>query len=54
ITMNQYVSLNVSSLSDESSIYDLPIAPAFGIFTDPIQNSAVIKNSQGILRLKRD
>ncbi|RIB02259.1 hypothetical protein C2G38_2228333 [Gigaspora rosea] len=54
ITINQYVPLNISSLGDEPSIYDLPIAPAFGVFTAPIQDPIVIKNSQGIFRLKRD
>ncbi|RIB25301.1 hypothetical protein C2G38_2166309 [Gigaspora rosea] len=54
ITINQYVPLNISSLSDEPSIYDLPIAPAFGVLTAPIQNPTVIENGQGIFRLKRD
>ncbi|CAG8766097.1 46_t:CDS:2, partial [Gigaspora rosea] len=41
-------------LGDEPSIYDLPIAPAFRVFTAPIQDPTVIKNGQGIFRLKRD
>ncbi|RIB02258.1 hypothetical protein C2G38_2291960 [Gigaspora rosea] len=41
-------------LGDEPSIYDLPIAPAFGVFTAPIQDPTVIKNGQGIFRLKKD
>ncbi|CAG8688109.1 22245_t:CDS:2 [Gigaspora margarita] len=54
ITINQYIPLNISSLGDEPSIYDLPIAPAFGVFTAPIQDPTVIENGQGIFRLKRD
>ncbi|RIB17151.1 hypothetical protein C2G38_2188137 [Gigaspora rosea] len=41
-------------LGDEPSIYDLLIAPAFEVFTTPIQDPTVIKNGQGIFRLKRD
>lgn len=46
--------MNISSLGDEPSIYDLPIVPAFGVFTAPIQDPTVIENDQGIIRLKRD
>ncbi|CAG8699204.1 9352_t:CDS:2 [Dentiscutata erythropus] len=41
ITINQYVLLNVSTLGDDTTIYDLPVAPAFGIFTAPIQDPAI-------------
>ncbi|CAG8855125.1 17301_t:CDS:2, partial [Gigaspora margarita] len=54
IMINQYVPLNISSLGDKPSIYDLPITPAFGVFTTPIQDPIVIENSQEIFRLKRD
>ncbi|CAG8801734.1 10900_t:CDS:2, partial [Racocetra fulgida] len=54
ITVNQYIPLNISALGDELMIYDLPVAPAFGIFTAPVQDPAVTENDQGIFRLKRD
>ncbi|CAG8482428.1 44930_t:CDS:2 [Gigaspora margarita] len=54
ITINQYVVLNIATLGDEPTAYDLPIAPAFGIFTAPIQDPAVSENNQGIFRLKRE
>lgn len=54
VTFNQYVPLNISSLGDEPTIYDLPIAPAFGFFTAPIQDPAITENEQGIFCLKKD
>ncbi|CAG8528395.1 6851_t:CDS:2 [Racocetra fulgida] len=54
VTINQYIPLNVCSLGDDPTIYDLPIAPAFGFFTAPIQDPAVTESGQDIFRLKRE
>ncbi|CAG8736413.1 1259_t:CDS:2 [Dentiscutata erythropus] len=54
VTFNQYIPLNIFSLGDEPTIYDLPIAPAFGFFSAPIQDSAITENGQGIFCLKKD
>ncbi|CAG8807583.1 1504_t:CDS:1, partial [Dentiscutata erythropus] len=41
ITINQYVTLNISTLKDDPTIYNLSVVPIFGIFTGPIQNLAI-------------
>ncbi|CAG8598659.1 660_t:CDS:2, partial [Gigaspora rosea] len=54
VTINQYVPLNISTLGDDPTVYNLPVSSAFGIFTGPIQDPAITENGQGIFRLKRD
>ncbi|CAG8811917.1 1756_t:CDS:2, partial [Gigaspora margarita] len=43
LIINQYIPLNISTTSDDSTVYDLPVTPAFGIFTGLFQDSAITK-----------
>ncbi|CAG8615625.1 23068_t:CDS:2, partial [Gigaspora rosea] len=48
VTINQYVPLNISTLGDNPTLYDLPISPTLGIFTGPIQDPAITENGQAL------
>ncbi|CAG8812337.1 28182_t:CDS:2, partial [Gigaspora margarita] len=54
ITINQYIVLNIATLGDEPTAYNLPIALTFGIFIAPVQDPAITKNNQEIFRSKRE
>ncbi|CAG8809394.1 23984_t:CDS:2, partial [Dentiscutata erythropus] len=49
----QSVSLQIKTLQNEPNIYDLPIAPAFGIFSTPVQDSSEPHGNSAIFRLKK-
>ncbi|CAG8541062.1 13991_t:CDS:2 [Cetraspora pellucida] len=54
VTIAQHVPLNILTINDESTIYDLPIALAFGIFSAPIQDPSMPERNGAIFRLKKD
>ncbi|RIB03088.1 hypothetical protein C2G38_2226075 [Gigaspora rosea] len=53
VTINQYVPLNISTLGDNPTVYDLPVSPAFGVFTAPIQDPAITENGQADATTRR-
>ena len=52
--MLQHVPLNIMTAADQTSKYDLPISPAFALFTSPVQDAPIAKGDQAIFRLKKD
>ncbi|CAG8498003.1 21902_t:CDS:2 [Cetraspora pellucida] len=54
VTISQSVTLRIQTAQDEPNIYDLPIAPAFGIFSAPIQDPSEPYENKAIFRLKKD
>nr|CAG8569668.1 8605_t:CDS:2 [Entrophospora candida]CAG8631583.1 12883_t:CDS:2 [Entrophospora candida] len=54
-TMLQYVPLNILTIDDQASKYDLPISSAFMIFTAPIHDIPIAEGGdKAIFRLKKD
>ncbi|CAG8722066.1 1972_t:CDS:2, partial [Ambispora leptoticha] len=53
VTISQSVSLQIKTLQNEPTIYDLPIAPAFGIFSAPVQDPSEPHGDSAIFRLKK-
>ena len=52
--MLQYVPLNIMTVGDQTSKYDLPISSAFALFTAPVQDAPIAKGDKAIFRLKKD
>ncbi|CAG8784861.1 5085_t:CDS:2, partial [Dentiscutata erythropus] len=53
VTISQSVALQIKILQNEPNIYDLPIAPAFGIFSAPVQDPSEPYGDGAIFHLKK-
>ncbi|CAG8663704.1 10130_t:CDS:2 [Dentiscutata erythropus] len=53
VIVSQSVSLQIKILQNEPNIYDLPIAPAFRIFSAPVQDPSEPHSDNAIFRLKK-
>ncbi|CAG8495583.1 6965_t:CDS:2 [Scutellospora calospora] len=54
VIIAQNTLLNISTIEDKPSIYDLPISSAFGIFTAPIQDLSEPERNNAVFSLKRE
>ncbi|CAG8540455.1 hypothetical protein C2G38_2044395 [Gigaspora rosea] len=54
IMIEQNTSLNILILDNFPTIHDLPISPAFGVFTGHVQDASTIKGETAAFRLRRD
>ncbi|KAF0374961.1 hypothetical protein F8M41_012824 [Gigaspora margarita] len=54
ITIEQNTSLNIQTMDDFPTMYDLPVSPAFSIFTAPIQDPSTPEGDGAFFQLKRE
>ncbi|CAG8601302.1 36837_t:CDS:2, partial [Racocetra persica] len=54
VTISQSVTLQIQMLQNKSTIYDMPIAPAFRIFSVPIQDPSEPHGDNTIFHLKKE
>ncbi|CAG8512956.1 14689_t:CDS:2, partial [Racocetra fulgida] len=53
VMISQSVTLQIQMLQNEPIIYNLPIAPAFGIFSAPVQDPSEPHGDNAIFHLKK-
>ncbi|CAG8453972.1 16780_t:CDS:2 [Cetraspora pellucida] len=54
VMIEQHTPLNVRTIEDFPTMYDLPVSPAFGVFTAPLQDPVTTNDDNAFFRLKRD
>ncbi|CAG8449862.1 22519_t:CDS:2 [Gigaspora rosea] len=52
--VEQNTPLNILTLGNFPTIHDLPVSPAFGVFTGHVQDTSTIESKTAAFRLRRD